>query len=212
MAGEDVDLEFLRAPVTLGEGEAVTLHGALLAAGTEQNLVDGKRGNLCTRGLIHNPGEKTDTPKKFWNILIQQDKRVLSVALKVNTFIKYNTHNGLKKKGISSFVILTTDGGWTFSHSLFVFHQQIHFLPTAIKGEDTRGSIIWRVNAPHVSFNDPPPPHPPPPRIPDLTEPSGPQGTCIVIGMGMALSARSVAMALCASLSFRGALTHVQPR
>lgn len=98
MAGEDVDLEFLRAPVTLGEGEAVTLHGALLAAGTEQNLVDGKRGNLCTRGLIHNPGEKTDTPKKFWNILIQQDKLVLSVELKVNTFIKYNTHNGFKKK------------------------------------------------------------------------------------------------------------------
>lgn len=93
-----MDLEFLRAPVTLGEGEAVTLHGALLAAGTEQNLVDGKRGNLCSRGLIHNPGEKTDTPKKFWNILIQQDKLVLSVELKVNTFIKYNTHNGFKKK------------------------------------------------------------------------------------------------------------------
>lgn len=30
--------------------------------------------------------------------------------------------------------------------------------------------------------------------------------------MGMALSARRVAMALCASASFRGALTHVQPR
>lgn len=71
------------------------------------------------------------------------------------------------KKGISSFVILTTDGGWTFSHSLFVFHQRIHFLPTAIKGEDTRGSIIWRINAPHVSFNDPPTPTCPPYSWPD---------------------------------------------
>lgn len=77
MAGEDVDLEFLRAPVTLREGEAVTLHWALLAAGTEQNLVDGKRGNLRTWGLIHNPGEKIDTPKKFCNILIQLDKLIL---------------------------------------------------------------------------------------------------------------------------------------
>lgn len=46
----------------------------------------------------------------------------------------------------------------------------------------------------------------------DLTEPFGPHGTCKVMGMGMALSARRVAMALCASASFRGALTHVQPR
>lgn len=61
VAGEDVDLEFLGAPVALREGEAVTFHWALLAAGTEQNLVNGKRGDLCTRGLIHNPGEKIDT-------------------------------------------------------------------------------------------------------------------------------------------------------
>lgn len=46
----------------------------------------------------------------------------------------------------------------------------------------------------------------------DLTEPSGPQGTCRVMGIGMALSARRVAMAFCASASLRGALTHVQPR
>lgn len=46
----------------------------------------------------------------------------------------------------------------------------------------------------------------------DLTEPSGQQGTCSVMGIGMALSARRVAMALCASASLRGALTHVQPR
>lgn len=106
-----------------------------------------------------------------------------------------------KTKGISSFIILTTDGGWMFSH-LCVFHQQIHFLPTAIKSEDTRGSIIWHLYTSCLTA----------PGIPDLTEPSGPQGTCIVIGMGMALSARRVAMALWASLSLRGALTHVQPR
>lgn len=46
----------------------------------------------------------------------------------------------------------------------------------------------------------------------DLTEPSGPHGTCRVMGMGMALSARKVAIALCASASLRGALTQVQPR
>jgi len=46
----------------------------------------------------------------------------------------------------------------------------------------------------------------------DLTEPSGPQGTCRVMGMGMALSARKVSIALCASASLRGALTQVQPR
>lgn len=47
VAGEDVDLEILGAPVTLREREAVTFHRALLATGTEQHLVDGKRGDLC---------------------------------------------------------------------------------------------------------------------------------------------------------------------
>lgn len=60
VAGENVDLEFLGAPVTLREGEAVAFYGALLAPGTEQHLVDGKRGDLCPRGLIHNPGERSN--------------------------------------------------------------------------------------------------------------------------------------------------------
>lgn len=40
-------------------------------------------------------------------------------------------------------------------HALFAFHQQIHFLPAAIKGDDTRGSITWHVTALHVLFNTP---------------------------------------------------------
>lgn len=48
--------------------------------------------------------------------------------------------------------------------------------------------------------------------VTNLTEPSGPQGTCRVTGIGMALSARRVAIALCASASLRGAFTQVHPR
>ena len=55
VTGEHVDLEVLRAPVTLSEGEAVGLHRTLFAPSTEQNLVDGERRKLCPRGLVHDP-------------------------------------------------------------------------------------------------------------------------------------------------------------
>lgn len=42
VAGEDMNLEVLRAPVTLSKGETVTFHRALLSTCTEQHLVDGK--------------------------------------------------------------------------------------------------------------------------------------------------------------------------
>lgn len=48
VAGEDVNLKFLRTPVTLREAETVTFHGALPSTGAEQHLVDGKGGDLCT--------------------------------------------------------------------------------------------------------------------------------------------------------------------
>lgn len=48
MAGEDVNLEVFRAPVTLSKGEAVTFNRTLLSTSTEQHLVDRKRGDLRT--------------------------------------------------------------------------------------------------------------------------------------------------------------------
>lgn len=42
VTGEDVNLEVLRAPVTLSEREAVTFYRTLLSTSTEQDLVDGK--------------------------------------------------------------------------------------------------------------------------------------------------------------------------
>ncbi len=55
MAGEDVDLKVLRAAVALGEGKAVALNRSLASSGTKQHLVDGKRRNFCSRGLVDNP-------------------------------------------------------------------------------------------------------------------------------------------------------------
>lgn len=48
VAGEDVNLEVLRTPVTLSKGEAVTFNRTLLPTSTEQHLVDRKRGDLRT--------------------------------------------------------------------------------------------------------------------------------------------------------------------
>lgn len=56
VAGEDVDLEVLGAPVTLSEGETVAFHRTLSSTSTEQHLVDGEWGDLCTRGLVRNSG------------------------------------------------------------------------------------------------------------------------------------------------------------
>lgn len=42
VTGEDMNLEVFGAPVTLGEGEAVTFNRTLLSTSTEQHLVDGK--------------------------------------------------------------------------------------------------------------------------------------------------------------------------
>ena len=58
VAGEDVDLEVLSAAVTLSEGETVTFHRTFFSTGTKQHLVDWKYGDLCSRGLVHNPEKK----------------------------------------------------------------------------------------------------------------------------------------------------------
>lgn len=52
-----MNLEVLRAPVTLGEGKTVTFHRALLPSSTEQHLVDREGGNLYACSLVHNPGD-----------------------------------------------------------------------------------------------------------------------------------------------------------
>lgn len=61
LAGEDVDLKVLRTSVTLGEGETVTVHSSLSSTSAEQHLVNGERGDFCSRGLVHNPGENHRT-------------------------------------------------------------------------------------------------------------------------------------------------------
>jgi len=51
-----VDLEVLGAPVALGEGETITFHRTLVSSSAEQDLVDGKGGDLGAGGLVCNPG------------------------------------------------------------------------------------------------------------------------------------------------------------
>lgn len=58
LAGEDMNLKVLGTPVTLSEWETVTFHGTLLSTSTEENFVDGKRGDLRSCGLVHDPAEE----------------------------------------------------------------------------------------------------------------------------------------------------------
>lgn len=57
VAGEDVNLEVFRAPITLSEAKAVTFHRSVPSTSTKQDLVYGEGTNLCTRSLVHNPAE-----------------------------------------------------------------------------------------------------------------------------------------------------------
>lgn len=55
LAAEDVDAEDLGVVVALGEGETVALWCAVMAAHTEEDLVDGVVGDLCARLGIQQP-------------------------------------------------------------------------------------------------------------------------------------------------------------
>lgn len=55
LAAEDVDAEDFCVVVAFGEGEAVALWRAVVAPHTEQNLVDGVVGDLCTRLGVQQP-------------------------------------------------------------------------------------------------------------------------------------------------------------
>lgn len=57
VAGEDVNLEVLWAAVALSEGKTVTFHRVFPASSAEQHFVDGEGGDLCPRGLVHDPGD-----------------------------------------------------------------------------------------------------------------------------------------------------------
>lgn len=56
LAAEGVDAEDLGVVVALGEGEAVALRGAVVAAHAEQDLVDGVVGDLGARLRVQQPG------------------------------------------------------------------------------------------------------------------------------------------------------------
>ena len=48
VAGENMNLEVLRTSIALSEGKTVAFHGALATSSTEQHLVNGKGGDLCS--------------------------------------------------------------------------------------------------------------------------------------------------------------------
>lgn len=55
LAAEHVDPEDLSIVVALSEGKAVALCCAIMASHTEQNLIDGVVGNLCTGVGVQQP-------------------------------------------------------------------------------------------------------------------------------------------------------------
>lgn len=58
VTGENMNLEVLRTPIALCEGEAITFHRVLSSTSAEQHFIDGEGGDLCSRGLVHNSGKE----------------------------------------------------------------------------------------------------------------------------------------------------------